>query len=424
MIDAPGADLQRRLGLVLLLGGAVLVAGLTLTPQPDQVVASGRTSMICLWCGDLGTIDVVLNLLLFVPLGAGLALVGVRPGLAVAGMALLSLAVETAQLTLIVGRDASLSDLLTNSAGGAAGVLLARSWRGWILCGPAEARRLALAAGIAWLLVAVLSCVALRPAPTTLLYYGQLAPELGGFALYRGEVVAATVSGLPVVEGPLRGSDRTQADLERGSFRFSARTRTGTAPLGLAPVVRLADQEYAEIALLGQDGDALVFRVRLAAARLGLRVPGARLAAVFPSGERAQGSTRDLEGDFDGHSLRVRAVDGGITREWRVAFGPHLGWALWLPVRFELRAGTIVLDVLWVAAWFGLGGWWLGRWPVRRPANRLGFVAVVAAMSLCLVPLLFGFPVSPLHAWIGAVIGAAAGLRLSRAILAHAAPPT
>jgi hypothetical protein len=411
----------RALGVVLLLGGLGLVATLTLVPLPEQAAASSRTPITCLWCGDRGTIDVVLNLLLFAPLGAGLALLGIAPRRALVGMALVSLAVESVQFAAIPGRDASLSDLLTNTAGGGLGLLLARSWSSWILCGPVRARGLAFGAGAVWLFLALLSCLALRPAATSLQYYGQIAPELGDFTRYLGDVVTASADGVPVREGPLEYSGRVRAALDRGAFMFSARTLLGPIPVGLAPIVRIADADYSEIALLAQDGGSLVFRVRLSAARLGLRVPGVRLGGVFPPGA---GLRRDVEGIFDGRSLAARVREGSTPREWRVLLGPHLGWALWLPVRFELRAGTAVLDALWIGAWFALCGWWLGRWPARRTMSRPLVVAVLAITSLGLIPAGFGFAPSPLHAWVAAALGAATGVLLASSVLARLGPPT
>ncbi|HET7241044.1 MAG TPA: VanZ family protein, partial [Gemmatimonadales bacterium] len=61
--------------------------------------------------------DVFLNLLLFVPLGAGLRLAGWRWRSVVLGAALVSFTVELLQYTVVTGRDASLSDLLTNTTG-------------------------------------------------------------------------------------------------------------------------------------------------------------------------------------------------------------------------------------------------------------------------------------------------------------------
>src|SRR5690606_2962780 len=71
----------------------------------------------CLVCGSQGTVDVIQNLLLFAPLGAGLAMLGLPLTLAIAVAAATSLGVESVQATVLVGRAATLSDVVTNTAG-------------------------------------------------------------------------------------------------------------------------------------------------------------------------------------------------------------------------------------------------------------------------------------------------------------------
>ena len=99
--------------------GLVAIAILTLRPVPTQAAASASTPLLCLVCGSNGGADVFLNLLLFAPLGVGLRLAGWRWRSVVATAALVSFAVELLQFTVVTGRDASLSDLVTNTTGAA-----------------------------------------------------------------------------------------------------------------------------------------------------------------------------------------------------------------------------------------------------------------------------------------------------------------
>ena len=99
----------------------------TLTPAPGDPVGS----RVCLICGANGGVDAILNVLLFVPFGAGLALAGVRFRWAILVVILLSACVETAQL-FIPGRDTSLGDLATNTIGGALAYTLVRSAGVWL----------------------------------------------------------------------------------------------------------------------------------------------------------------------------------------------------------------------------------------------------------------------------------------------------
>ena len=80
----------------------------------------------CIACGEHATSDVLLNIILFVPLGAAVALhVRSLPRCALSA-ALLSATIELAQL-YIPGRDSSLGDVLSNSLGGTLGALLTRT---------------------------------------------------------------------------------------------------------------------------------------------------------------------------------------------------------------------------------------------------------------------------------------------------------
>ena len=103
------------------------------------------------------------QLLLFIPLGAGLALLGRPWPRVVALCALLSLGVETLQYAAHTGRDASLSDLLTNTASGAVGAALGRRLDLLLAPGPLPARRLSLGAAAGWLAMLALTAISMHP---------------------------------------------------------------------------------------------------------------------------------------------------------------------------------------------------------------------------------------------------------------------
>ncbi|MEI2720453.1 MAG: VanZ family protein [Gemmatimonadales bacterium] len=111
-------------GLLVLVSLAV-IALTTLRANPSQLDRVAETAWTCLVCGDAGTTDVLLNLLLFAPLGVGLRWRGWSGGRAVLAICLLTLAIEGTQAFALAGRDATISDVLANSLGGAIG------WWGW-----------------------------------------------------------------------------------------------------------------------------------------------------------------------------------------------------------------------------------------------------------------------------------------------------
>src|SRR5712691_3681451 len=105
-------------GRSLVVISAALIAFATLTPH-----AGSRPPFdpLCVVCGEFGGVDVVLNVILFLPLGLGLALAGARPLRAVGGMFAASLSIELLQLFVIPGRDSTIGDVAMNSVGGALG---------------------------------------------------------------------------------------------------------------------------------------------------------------------------------------------------------------------------------------------------------------------------------------------------------------
>jgi len=104
-------DERINIGRFLITVSLLAIAGLTLYPETATVTSPWN----CIVCGTRGTADMFLNVLLFAPLGVGLALMGVRHGRALVLAAMVSLTVELAQV-FIPGRDASIGDLISNSA--------------------------------------------------------------------------------------------------------------------------------------------------------------------------------------------------------------------------------------------------------------------------------------------------------------------
>ena len=115
----------QRLALFFALGLGVLILCLTLWPLPEFTYRASLSPVYCLVCGDQGLQDVIQNILMFLPLGVALRYAGVRPSRALLLGFLLSLFVETMQFFVVPGRDASLSDLVTNTTGAGLGAVIA-----------------------------------------------------------------------------------------------------------------------------------------------------------------------------------------------------------------------------------------------------------------------------------------------------------
>ncbi|HEY3013060.1 MAG TPA: hypothetical protein VGJ36_09955, partial [Gemmatimonadales bacterium] len=70
--------MQRQLGQLLAFSGLLFIAATTLVPLPRQAAAVEATPLWCLICGAHGGVDVVNNVLLFIPVALGLRLMGMR----------------------------------------------------------------------------------------------------------------------------------------------------------------------------------------------------------------------------------------------------------------------------------------------------------------------------------------------------------
>ncbi len=327
---APGR--WRRVALSLL----AMIAVATLAPihgsEPPQPGP-------CLICGERGAADALLNVLLFIPLGFALARSGAG-WLAVVLVVGFSLAIESAQL-FIPGRDASLGDVVFDSAGGVVGLLSgwARSWPG-VLGRLPGCLTVPLGAGAAGLIV--LTGVLLEPSMPDSVYFGQWTPELGHLDAYDGEVMQATVGSQRVPPWRLQNSAEVRDLLQRGApleVRFTA----GVAPDGLAPVFSIHDQEQVEVVLVGVQGEDLVYRYRTLAATLRLDQPDFRIRMAMAGGRPGDVSRARVWGGAGGLCLSLNE-----TEACPVGPTPGMGWAfLFYPDRGPHR-WVPFLSVLWL----------------------------------------------------------------------------
>ena len=185
-------------GRFLAIAGLLFIAVTTLVPLPHQTVASKSTPLWCLVCGDHGGIDVFNNVLLFVPLAAGMRIMGVATRSVIASAAALSFGIELLQLTVIPGRDASLSDLLTNTLGSWLGTILGTNLSRLLRPEPALSIPLAVAAGIIWLVIQGATALLLQPWAPEQPMRGAWNRSVYGRPPFDGQIVSAFLSGWPL----------------------------------------------------------------------------------------------------------------------------------------------------------------------------------------------------------------------------------
>jgi hypothetical protein len=384
---------NRIAGIALSTAGAAVIAWFTLrsgplTQPPIQIECCSAT-------------DLVLNILLFVPFGAGLALLGLRPWMAGALGALISVAVELSQLWWVAGRYASVPDALTNWAGTLLGAMVVATWakrsRWWPIAAPGTAVLVVLW----WLAVAFL----VRPAiPTSPEWLAQWAHESAGTVPFRGQLVALALQDRPLPNGSIVPRAEVHATLSHaGAIRLTATAVTGPAPHGRARLAGIVTGPSArDYMSIWQDGPAL-----LAYQRLNLNVAGQqgawlRLENAVPvtAGDTVRIA---LTTSFD--RLGLVAAAGGVERESSLRLTPELFMGALLPGNSREIDGFSWWSFIPALASFAVLGFALATRPALLLAAGLG--------SIFLGPLLMG---STHASWLVAVVaflGAWEGRRLA-----------
>jgi hypothetical protein len=318
-----------------------------------------------------------------------------------------SFTVELLQLLVVTGREASLSDLLTNTTSGAAGAALGGWLPGVVRPGPARSARLlagalavplALLALSAWLLGSdtprdpLLSRWA-HEAPGVLVFDGRVrAVRLNGRAMpangvppdtarLRGEVAGGridlavdVVSGVPVVSG---------------SWIYMFGLPAG-GPVTLAQVRRMA-----------------VFAVPARALRFRLYPPTVTLPDGFPA---EPGTPVTLRATERGRDLALSSRYRGSARTSAKGITPAFGWILISP--FQFGGVQRWITALGLAFLYLPAGYWGAA--TGRPARAaLGLVAGIA-LALAALPPIAELSAAPWSEWLGAVGGAALGWALWR----------
>ena len=413
------ADLTQRrtAGLVVTLFGTGLIAALTLVPHPREIGHALATPLWCLLCGSLGTEDAVLNVLLFLPLGLGLALLGLRWRPALLVTVATTVLIETLQMKVVIGRDASLGDLITNTLGGSLGFLLYRRWAWVAHPNPSRALRLLGAGCGLWVAVQTGTAWLLAPSLPRTVYYGQWAPELGHLETFHGAVLAASINGEPIpgTRLPESVSARVREALLGDSVVIRVEATVGPPTEGLAPIFSMYDHQHTEILLVGQDGRDVEFGIRQRAAAFRLRNPAIALPETAPP---HPGDTIRIATGIAGKRFFVTASGAGTTRSRTLGFSPSWGWSFILPYDDAFGPMTRPLTALWIGGFMFPLSYWGGRSRAEgrhgRGAKELAAILLTLVIGLGVVPAAFGLP--PVHwsEWVAALVGVGGGWLLAQ----------
>jgi len=408
----------RGLGRWVTVSGAILIGFLTLIPHPEAVNEVARTPWWCLRCGEYGTVDVLLNVLLFVPFGLGLRWSGLSRLRGQLIVCVTTITIELLQWKFIVGRDASLGDVVTNSLGGGLGILLADGWPRFLFPVPAVARQLLLVMAAVCVAVWGGTARALSPSFPATRWFSQLAPEDVYLDTFRGTVLSVAVNGLALRSSDeIAGSPALRQSMLEDGVTVGAMAVTHGPTKFLASILSIFDNHQTEVLVLGQNGTDLVFRARLAGRDHGLHSPAIRLANLIPA---EPGDTLRAFAHLGEGRISIRGQAGSHTGSLDLRMSPSWGWTFLLPFEYALGKEAYLGTAFWVAG-FLLP---LGYWGARSERSIASTVIPFATAMICLaaVPLLTGLPLAHWSEWLAAVFGLVVGGILGRLSLRLVVP--
>lgn len=383
----------------------------TLYPSPDNAKEAVLTPLWCLVCGSDGGADVLLNLLLFIPFAIGLRLSGLSWRRVVGISALVSLAVETLQWAVVPGRDASLSDLLTNTLGSAVGAIAAPPIPAALGASPQYARRLMCLWAAVWLAGLVVSAWLMRPwVPSDTVIWSRWAPAAQARQPFGGRVTNAMAAGFSLPSGKVADTvaQVLREALRREKVALQVDAVSGSRKAESAWVYAI-DLGWVWSPIFNQRGRTLLFSIPVLAARLGLRSPTIELPRGFPdsAGVRIRLNAREV-----GHHLRISSAYGGVVYTSEAQLSPAQGWVLVAVFGWALGPYGQLVTALYLVAWLLPLGYWAAR--SVMPAGAIGLIAGTLALGLGIIPAWAGYPPVPWSEWAGALAGVTAGWALYR----------
>lgn len=387
---------QRIRGVATTVTGAALIAWLTLLPNTGPI-GPGNS-------GCCEATDIALNTLLFVPLGVGLALLGLRPFAASVVGGALSIAIEVAQLSWVIGRDAAVHDVFSNALGTTLGALMVLHWATriswWRWISPIVSAGVVLA----WVAAAFL----IRPSnPRNPYWYSQWQHELGGMVRYPGTILSLTLQGIPIEDGPIA---RTAAIREQivasDTLLLTTSVLTGPPFPGRAQLAGVvAGQRTGELVGIWQEDNSIIAFARLQMSSIRLRTAGLRVPDAPPG---VPGDTLQIAFERTRDRLRLTVQGGGMAQEQSLRLSPELFWTAFLPFEYLADPGLTWWPLLPAFATFVLLGLALGASPVLL---LLACLAALVPGPLLAGTALSAWPVAGV-ALAGALVGRALASRL------------
>lgn len=417
------APRRGRVALGRRLSTAAVAAIALATLLPASTRAAPEVS--CIICGSAGGADAVLNVLLFLPLGIGLALARLPGRRAIVAMCFFTIAIESLQL-IIPGRDASFGDVIANSVGGALGFVTGGHVEEIMRPGATLSRWLAIAWSVIWLVVQVVTAYGFVPSVPVSPYYGQIARDFGaGAPRFDGIVLGPMVGTEPIPDAPVAEPARFRTSLtRRAGAVFQAQVIPRSCSRGIAPIVRVAASGDVEILNASQLGRDFVYGIRTGAEVLRLQRVRFRLPDALASSCDASVATDtiSLQARYALSAVVLRATTRNSAVQEVNVPGLSAGWRLVMPGQTYVEGGLLaaIAGWVWMAVLIAPGAYWARS---TNDAKRAMGPAAVASLlfggalaigGLIGVPLFFGLPPTPWPDCLATLLGAAFGVLVAQ----------
>jgi hypothetical protein len=367
-----------------------------------------RNTFLCLWgCDGEELRDTLSNIVLFVPLGWVLRY-WIRPWPAFALCLLATIGIESAQAFLLVGRDPSLRDILTNAAGGAIGIGIFDHWRRILHADQRTSRRLALGFFAAWTATVVATGYGLRASGSEHPWFGHWGNHLAYYAPFSGRLESVKFGDWTPPSGPLPEPNPLQESIAHDSIDLHVVAVTGQVTRPVALIFAVMDEYDNEIVFVGGAERSVQFQARTRLVGWGLR--GIAMRLPLPSNSLT-GDTLDITARLRADAWRLTLRSQGRVDSIALPLTVGLGWATLLPAPLAISIEWHVMNALWLGVLvIPAIYWWLRARPGRGWLEGAGAVGSV----LLLAPLLAGIAPSSASDWMGGAIGLITGALLAR----------
>ena len=411
--DRTGA---RRAGIVLSALVLLVIFVATLTPSSGASTAS----FLCIACGEYGGLDVLNNIIMFLPLGFAFALASGHRWRSLLACIVVTTFIESMQVRIVAGRDSSLSDLLANSLGGLLGVELAM--RRALLLRPRGRSATVLAAlGAAGFgLATTLTSLGLRPATIPRDLWSQWTPERASFEPFGGKLLDFKLDSVDLPRAYYLpesfGIDRI---LAKPGWHATVTLETAGVQSRRSVIARIAE-EYTVLVSIEQHRWAMACEEKTRSADFRFRSPQVVLPDVLTPGLAP--SRLRFTCAREGNSL-VAATD---DRQEVLRLSPALGWVLLDPFQLPMPR-YLWFGTLWLMGLAFPAGYWIGccaqdqtqdtATPRDSPGSApvaLGALAIAFLIGLLILPLLAGTAPAAWWEWGCATMGALAGSGAAR----------